>query len=245
VSGALALRTRVEERDGVARFVIDGADALAAEHLPHMGYEGLGDGRFATRWYRDPAEARRLHPRFAAAIEPMALQCARRAPVPWEDALLDALRRLDGAGLDWWLYGSAALAVRGLAVEPGDIDLHVGDPHRAGRLFDDLLVTPVERLDGWVARWVGRAFGGPSTSARRSCARRWRRADRAQASPRRRSRGATDGSRPLIARTASSGSATAPRASSPSRSRWPTARVGPPSSSSHSSTAASSTADQR
>jgi hypothetical protein len=160
VSGPFALRTRVEERDGAARFVIEGADARAADRLPRLGYLPAGDGRFATRWFPDAADARRRHERFAAALEPMVLQSARLAPVPWEDALLEALGRLDGSGVRWWLYGSAALAVRGLAVAPGDVDLHVSDAHRAGRLFDDLLVTPVERLDGWVARWVGRAFCG-------------------------------------------------------------------------------------
>jgi hypothetical protein len=160
VSAALGLRTSVEERGGAARFVIDGAGPVAAEHLPHLGYLGLGDGRFATRWYPDAGETRRRHARFAAAVEPMVLQCARLAPAPWEDALLDALRRLDRSGLEWWLYGSAALAVRGLAVPPRDVDLHVNDAPVAGRLFDDLLVSPVERLDGWSARWVGRAFCG-------------------------------------------------------------------------------------
>jgi hypothetical protein len=160
MSAGFGLRTHVEERGGAARFVIDGADAVAAHALVHMGYLGLGDGRFATRWYPDAAEARRRHHRFAAAIGPMVRQCARLEPAPWAAALLEALGRLEGSGLAWWLYGSAALAVRGLAVDPGDVDLHVDDARAAGRLFDDVLVSPVERLDGWVAEWVGRAFCG-------------------------------------------------------------------------------------
>jgi hypothetical protein len=74
------------------------------------------------------------------------------------DALLETLRRLQRADFAWWLYSSAALAVRGLPVAPGDIDLHVDDPFAAARLFDDVLITPVERLDGWAAADVGRAF---------------------------------------------------------------------------------------
>jgi len=38
---------------------------------------------------------------------------------------------------------AVALAVRGVAIEPGDIDVHVSDSSLAGLLFDDLLVTPV------------------------------------------------------------------------------------------------------
>jgi len=152
------LVTDLEDRGDRVRFAITTADAVAGESLAHMGYLPTAPGRYATRWFA--ADARRRYDRFAACIGPMVRQCARLEPAPWEDALLEALRRLRGAGFAWWLYGSAALAVRGIAVEPGDVDLHVDDAFAAGRLFDDLLVTPVERLDGWAAAYVGRAFHG-------------------------------------------------------------------------------------
>jgi hypothetical protein len=50
--------------------------------------------------------------------------------------------------------------VRGLDVDPGDLDFVVDDAHIAGRIFGDLLVEPVTRLEGWVAEWGGRAFHG-------------------------------------------------------------------------------------
>ncbi len=78
----------------------------------------------------------------------MVLQSARLERVPWEEALLEFLRRVDGTPLQWWLYGSGALAVRGLAIEPADIDIHVSDAALTGRIFDDVLVTPVERMHG-------------------------------------------------------------------------------------------------
>jgi hypothetical protein len=152
------LATELEARVDRVRFAIATADPVAGECLPHMGYLATGSGRFATRWFAP--DARRLYARFAASIGPMVRQCARLEPAPWEDALEAALRRLENAGFAWWLYGSAALAVRGIPVAPADVDLHVGDPFAAGRLFDDVLVTPVERLDGWVAAYVGRAFDG-------------------------------------------------------------------------------------
>jgi hypothetical protein len=88
----------------------------------------------------------------------MVQQSARLVPVPWQAALREVLSRLDGSGMTWWLYGSAALAIRGIAVEPGDIDINLSDCMVMGRIFDDLLVTPVERMHGWVARCGGRAF---------------------------------------------------------------------------------------
>jgi hypothetical protein len=152
------LATDLEDRGDRVRFAIATADPVAAECLPHMGYRPAGPGRYATRWFEP--DARRLYERFAGSIDAMVRQCARLEPAAWDDALLDALRRLHGSGVTWWLYGSAALAVRGIAVAPGDVDLHVDDPFAAGRLFEDVLVTPVERLDGWAAAYVGRAFDG-------------------------------------------------------------------------------------
>jgi hypothetical protein len=152
------LATELEDRGDRVRFAIATADPVAGACLPHMGYLAVGPGRYATRWF--PPDARRLFDSFAACIGPMVRQCARLQPAPWDDALLEALRPLRGAGFGWWLYGSAALAVRGLAVVPGDVDLLVEDPFAAGRLFGYVLVTPVERLDGWAAAYVGRAFHG-------------------------------------------------------------------------------------
>jgi hypothetical protein len=152
------LATAVDERSDAVRFVARTRDALCGDRLTHMGYLPAGDGSFATRWLPRSPELPRIYERFAASIERMVLQSARLVPVPWDDALLEFVRRVEGTPLRWWLYGSCALAVRGLDVEPGDVDLNVDDAEKTGRLLDDLLVSPVERFTGWVAGAGGRAF---------------------------------------------------------------------------------------
>ncbi|HWK25623.1 MAG TPA: hypothetical protein VNS09_03620 [Solirubrobacter sp.] len=152
------LTTAIEEHRNAVRFVVTTDAPLYQDRLVHMGYERVSNERCATRWFAPSPELPRYFARFAASIEPMVLQSARLVRVPWEEALLEFLRRVEGSGLDWWLYGSAALAVRGLDIEPGDLDINVSDAHAAGRVFDDLLVTPVERMHGWAANYTGRAF---------------------------------------------------------------------------------------
>jgi hypothetical protein len=100
--------------------------------------------------------------RFREALVPLLRQTARLDPVPWREALRDAIRRLDGAGIDWWLAGSAALGARGLQVEPRDIDLVISeaDVSRAADAFEDVLIEPAVETDGWIARWFGRAWLG-------------------------------------------------------------------------------------
>jgi hypothetical protein len=153
-----SLATAVEKDGGRVRFVVGTSDAATRDLLAHLGYLPVDEERSATRWLPSLPDVDRYYERFEASIGLMVLHKARRVAVPWEPALLEFLRRVAGTSLNWWLYGSAALAVRGIAVEPGDIDVHVDDAALAGRLFDDLLVTPVERMDGWVANYVGRAF---------------------------------------------------------------------------------------
>jgi hypothetical protein len=150
--------TEVERVATRARFVISTDDSLYQERLEHLGYLGIDDDRFATVWFADSASVPRFYERFASSIELMVLQSARLVAVPWDAALLEVVRRVESSGLTWWLYGSAALAVRGIEITPGDIDLNVDDAYLAGELFDDLLVTPVLELDAWAAKRVGRAF---------------------------------------------------------------------------------------
>ncbi len=81
-------------------------------------------------------------------------------PGAWEETLDLFLRRVKGTPLRWFLYGSGALAVRGIDVQPGDLDFCVNDAHLAGGIFDDLLVEPVTTMTGWIADCGARAFAG-------------------------------------------------------------------------------------
>lgn len=59
---------------------------------------------------------------------------AASTPVPWRAALLDAAERADDSGVTWMLVGSAATAVHGAQVEPGDVDILVSAPEAVHRL---------------------------------------------------------------------------------------------------------------
>ena len=96
---------------------------------------------------------------FPRLIGPWLRQAAGLEPAPWAEALDLVCARL--TGVDWWLTGSGALAVRGLAVTPGDLDLVVSgaDARRIGDLLLDGLVEPVSPAD-WFCEWFGRAVLG-------------------------------------------------------------------------------------
>jgi len=103
-----------------------------------------------------------VYQNFSRSIESVILQTAGVALVPWEQAIDTFLHRIDGEPINWWLCGSAALAVRGAPITPRDVDLIVDDSsaHRLGTILLDGLIEPVIPVQGWFCNWWGRAFFG-------------------------------------------------------------------------------------
>jgi hypothetical protein len=156
---AAGLETSVEIRDGWAIYEVHTGDPLYRERLVHVGFAPAAGHRFVRR-LSATGDVLRTHANFARHLEEMLLQSARRSPVPWRQALEAFLKRVEGSRLRWFLYGSGALAVRGIDVGPGDLDFRVDDARLAGTLFEDLLVEPVTAMTGWIADSGGRAFAG-------------------------------------------------------------------------------------
>ena len=125
-----------------------------------MGYERHGD-----EWRRgypvSTPQLDRCWENFSASASAMLRQAARLDPVPWREALRELCDRTGGGRLGWWLTGSAALAVRGAPIEPGDLDLvcTAEEAVRLGEVFADALIEPVARSRAeWISDWWGRAF---------------------------------------------------------------------------------------
>jgi len=100
----------------------------------------------------------RVFANFERCVDDLVRQKAGLRPVPWEEALLALGDAIDDRGIDWWLTGSAALAVRGLPIAPRDLDLAV---ERAGAAeFEALLIDHVVEppRPGFISDSFGRAF---------------------------------------------------------------------------------------
>lgn len=140
-------------------FLIADVEPAYEQAVRDLAYPWYGDG-YGRAFPSDTPHLNRIYDTFQLVIVDVVHQTARAAPVPWEQAIASFLDIVQGHKIDWWLTGSAALAVRGLPIQPRDIDLVVaeGDAVRLGELLLDYLFEPVMPVEGWICRWFGRAF---------------------------------------------------------------------------------------
>lgn len=153
------LRTELVKRDQVAEFLVWTERNLWQERLVKMGWRPGPSGRFERRVDLMP-EIETVFERFERHLPLMLLQSTGQAEVDWRTGLHAFAERVEGSGIFWWLYGSAALAVRGIDVTPGDVDLAVIDAERATAAMQPLLVLPLTYMPGWLADWTAWAFAG-------------------------------------------------------------------------------------
>ena len=146
------------EVDGQTRSVLAGVAPSYHEAVRELGY-GEAGGEFLRTLPVSTPHLDRVRQNFGKHAEAMILQTARVEATPWEAALEAFLDRVEPHELDWWLGGSAALAVRGLSVVPRDFDVVIAerDAEQLGSVLLEHLDEPVTP-GHWFCRWWGRAF---------------------------------------------------------------------------------------
>lgn len=79
---------------------------------------------------------------------------------PWEDALIEFIKRVDKTDIRWWLTGSCAACIRGISFKPHDIDIMVDakDIKQIRQLFLDWTVEPIIDTNGWLTKDFGVLF---------------------------------------------------------------------------------------
>jgi hypothetical protein len=153
------MRTLCETRGPETYFTIADVDPMYHDAIRNLAYVPL-EGGFGKAFPTSTLGLDRIYRNFQRYAEEMVPQMAGARPAPWEECLHSFLEAVDPHNIDWWLCGSAALAVRGMEIEPHDIDLVVGDAdaERLGELLLYDLVEPVVRVEDWFCNWFARAF---------------------------------------------------------------------------------------
>ncbi len=148
---------RRNEGDRVV-FIISELEPSLEEAVRALGFSSV-EGGFGQAYPTHP-HIDTIYRNFETRVEELVLQKARLRPVAWERALLLFCEAVRGESIAWWLTGSGALAVRGLDVAPGDLDLIVGreSTPRVERLMLDHLIEPPR--PGFISDTFTRSFPG-------------------------------------------------------------------------------------
>jgi hypothetical protein len=152
------MKTRLQQFDDHVRVVVSNVDPALAPQMAGFEFVPIED-RFERRFELGPPDLVVILQRFQESIEDMVRQLAGWDQTPWESALLKFIT-LAETEIDWWLVGSTALAVRGIRVEPKDVDVVVAeeDFFRTNELFDRFIVEPPQETEEFIARFFTRAF---------------------------------------------------------------------------------------
>ena len=135
------------------------------EHLSHHFDGGCFtrvDDRYLKEIPRDLPHLDIVVENYRRNAEEILAQTGERPlkPAPWEQALLAFADKAKAAGIDWFLAGTCALAIRGIEVKPRDVDiiLHLKDMDKVQEAFLDDTIVPVEECADWVATGFGVLF---------------------------------------------------------------------------------------
>ncbi|MBP7461665.1 MAG: hypothetical protein KBA26_10290 [Candidatus Delongbacteria bacterium] len=87
-------------------------------------------------------------------------QLGYMAEIPWEKGLAEFCRIVEGHGIRWWLTGSCAACIRGIRLDPHDVDIMIDsrDNDAMTELFADYLIEPITDTGGWLTKDFGVIF---------------------------------------------------------------------------------------
>lgn len=153
------MRVSFEEADENVIFRISEFHPDYEKVLQMCFYEN--DGRGYIKAY--PKNARyldKIKKRYFENAKQMFDQLRYFAPVPWEKALEEFCQRTQGTDIDWWLTGSCAACIRGIKMNPHDVDI-MTDSKSIGEItevFSEYLIEPIVDTNGWLTREFGVIF---------------------------------------------------------------------------------------
>jgi hypothetical protein len=98
--------------------------------------------------------------RYERYSEEMFLQLVYQRPIPWKKGLLEFLNRVNNSDVDWWLTGSCAACIRGINMNPHDVDIMVDSRSvdLINELFRDDIIEPIIDTNGWLTKDFGVLF---------------------------------------------------------------------------------------
>lgn len=148
-----------EEQGNDAVFRLTEFDPKYKQIFEACFYQTDGDSYY-KKFPKDIRHIDKIRENYRKNAKTMFDQCGYFIPVPWEKGLENVCSIMNGSGIEWWLTGSCAACIRGIGLNPHDIDIMIKseNPDETIELFSDYLIEPVIETNGWVTKYFGVAF---------------------------------------------------------------------------------------
>ena len=129
------------------------------EALKMCYYQKEGDA-YVKSFSSDIPNLERIMQHYKEHAEEMFSQLIYLSPIPWEEALEVFAKRVEGSGIRWWLVGSCAACIRGIPMNPHDVDIMMDskDVDKINALFADYIIEPIVDTNGWLTKDFGVLF---------------------------------------------------------------------------------------
>jgi len=143
-------------------FVIYRVADFDPKHEPMLQacYYQHDDRGYFKKYPRTTPHIAHMMANFGRCAELMFDQLGYFAEAPWQDALHNFCMHMQDSGIEWWLTGSCAACVRGIAFSPHDIDImfNAKDAAALTEHVRDFLIEPILDTGGWVTKDFGVMF---------------------------------------------------------------------------------------
>jgi hypothetical protein len=122
-------------------------------------YAQEGDS-YTKRFLKDTRYLEKIMEYYSDHAQEMFDQLGYFVPIPWEKALYEFAKELENENINWWLTGSCAVCIRGIPLQPHDVDIMVDscDVEKISDIFSDYLIEPIVDTNGWVTKDFGVIF---------------------------------------------------------------------------------------
>lgn len=117
-------------------------------------------GSYTKRFSENTTNIDKIMDYYSKNAEEMFSQLIYESEVPWEDALYEFADKMEKAKIEWWLVGSCAACIRGISLEPHDVEIFIDskDIDKLNQLFEDYIIEPIVDTNGWLTKDFGVVF---------------------------------------------------------------------------------------
>ncbi len=147
------------DNEGQIRFAISRFDKKYRKILDMCFYQEQ-DGIFCKDFPKEYPHIDKVRKNFENHGKKMFDQIGYFSNIPWEEALLSFCQMVEGYDIDWWLVGSCASCLRGIELNPHDVDIMIDSKDVAiiSQIFSDYLIEPLVDTKGWMTKDFGVIF---------------------------------------------------------------------------------------